>query len=63
MVNKTSKTVEDWVRSVQSSCAYIGWESIGSPKALVPICKYRKNTISKCVYKRCPKVLNKVINE
>lgn len=63
MVSKANKAVEDWVRNVQTTCPSICWESIGSPKALVPVCKNKKNRGGKCIYKRCPKVPNKVTNE
>ena len=63
MVRKANKAVENWVKTVQAVCTNADWVSVGSPRALMPVCKHRKNAIAKCVYKHCPKVTNKVINE
>lgn len=46
MVSRANKAVENWVKTVQAVCTNVAWVSVGSPRALMPVCKHRKKLIT-----------------
>lgn len=51
------KKVDGWVHKTQPSCVFVKWVNENGVRK--PICNNPENVSGKCVYKNCPKVLNK----
>lgn len=58
MAKNSFKKVDGWIRKTQPSCVFVNWVN-ETPCVRKPICGNPDNTTGKCVYKYCPKVLNK----
>lgn len=58
MATNSFKKVDGWVHKTQPSCLFVNWVN-ETPCVRKPMCGNPDNPTGKCVYKYCPKVLNK----
>ena len=58
MATNSFKKVNGWVHKTQPYCAFVTWVH-ETPCVRKHMCGNPDNTTGKCVYKYCPKVLNK----
>lgn len=58
MATNSFKKVNFWVHNTQPYCVFVKWVNETSC-VKKPICTNPENVTGKCVYKYCPKVLNK----
>lgn len=53
------KKVKEWVAKTQPTCEFVNWVIDQSSGTRRPSCRNVDNPQERCVYKYCPKVLNK----